>query len=179
MDSTDSKRFIVQKDSLSPDGYQYHDPLTGAQYATENNYKHAKVYNGVIKHYSNRAPRKEYYGLVAEPKIPGEKITGIVEDFRICAYNYKTQHFRIDTFTNERRYCLGKEELKHLYTLLKTLCDKANFKYIQPGSIILAQEMANLMANYSIVKTNQHTRGGIEFVRKHKMFMFGELQKQY
>ena len=166
MDSTDSKRFIVQKDSLSPGGYQYHDPLTGVQDAIENNYRHAKVYNGIIKHYSNRTPRKEYYGLVAEPKIQGEKITGIIEDFRICAYNYKTQHFRVDTFTNERRYCLGKEELEHLYTLLKTLIDKANFKYIQPGSII----------HQNIVKNSQHTPDGQNFVRQHKEFMFGELK---
>ena len=93
--------------------------------------------------------------------------------------DYKHTHFQRDTFTNERRYCLGNEEIYNLYILLKTLCDKATFQYKQPGSIILAQELASVMANQDIVKNNQNTPGGIEYVHKHKMFMFGELQKQH
>lgn len=178
MDSNDSRRFIVQKNPLSNDSYEYHDPLTDGQFDVEENYRHAKVYNGVIKHYSNRTPRKAYYGLVAEPKVPGQNITEFIEDFRIFADSYKTTHFRRDIFINERRYCLGEEELDHLYTLLKTLCDKANFYYKQAGSIILAQELANFMANHKIIEKSQNTPGGIENVRQHKMFMFGELQKR-
>lgn len=179
MNSEDSRRFIVRKDTLVLDNYQYHDPLTDAQDETGINYRPAKVYKGVIKHYDNRVPKGDYYGLVATPKIPGEKIAEIIEDFRIFADSYKTTHFRRDIFTNERRYCLGEKELNHLYSLLKTLCDKANFCYKQAGSIILAQELANVMANHKIIEKSQNTTGGIEYVRQHKMFMFGELQKQH
>ncbi|MBO7645318.1 MAG: hypothetical protein J6S57_03375 [Alphaproteobacteria bacterium] len=179
MDANDSTRFIVQKNPLSNSQYQYHDPLTGGQCDVEDNYRHAKVYNGVIRYYSNRAPKKAHYGLVATPKIPNEKISELVENFRIVATSYKFTHFRTDIFTNERRYCLGNEELEHLYTLLKTLCDKANFCYTQAGSIILAQELANFMANHKIIEKHQHTPDGIKYVREHKMFMFGKLQKQY
>ena len=179
MDSKDSRRFIVRKNPVSLCEYEYHDPLTQAQENTDKNYKHAKVYNGVIKHNSNRKPKIKYYGLVATPKNSDTKTTNIIEDFRIFAYTYKTEHFRIDPFTNERRHCLGQEELEHLYKLLKNLYENSNFCYKQAGSIILAQELANLMANYNIIKNNQHTPGGIEFVRLHKMFMFGELQKHH
>ena len=174
MDSEDSRHFIVQKKQPPFNEYDCHNPLTDAHMLIRN-FKSAKVYNGVIKKYCNRTPNSKHYGLVAVSKQQNDNLDEIIQDFKIFAQHYKSEHFRHDIFTNERRYCLGNEELDHLYNLLKTLCNRATFRYKQPGSIILAQEMASVMANQNIVKNNQHTPGGAEYVHKHKLFMFGEL----
>ena len=176
MDDIDSNWFIVRRNNPPLHKYDCHDPVTKEHIFVSSEFKDAKLYNGVIQRYSNRTPKRKQYGLVAIPKN-NQDISSDFEDFRIFADNYKRQHFRLDTFTNERRYCLGTKELEHLYTILKTLFEKANFHYKQPGSIILAQELANVMANYNIVKDNQYTPNGRELVHQHKLFMFGELQR--
>lgn len=179
MDSVDSKYFIVRKNinTLLPP-YDCHDPLTEEQIPIDE-FREQKLFNGIIHHYINRAPNRKYYGLVAIPKKNNVDIQPIFEDYKIFATNYKHEHFRHDVFTNERRYCLGDDELNHLYRLLKQLTDKADFQYIQPGSIILAQEMASVMINHNIILNNQHTTNGYEYVKQHKLFMFGEITHTY
>lgn len=173
MDSIDSRYFIVRRNPKPYNEYDCHDPLTNAQ-TPITTYKKSKLYNGVIKQYCNRTPHAKHYGLVAKPKQ--ENIDSDIEDFKIFAEIYKSRYCQMN-FTGEHIYNIGKKELNHLYTLLKTLDDKADFYYEQPGSIILAQEMASVMINHNIILDNQHTRNGAEFVRKHKLFMFGELQR--
>ncbi len=180
MDDEDSRFFIVRKNKPPFNKYDCHDPLTNEHIPVQD-FKEAKVYNGIIKKHQNRVPHSKYYGLTATPKNQNDDLHEIIQDFKFFAKDYKDKHFCRDIFTNEPRYCMGDEEMYNLYILLKTLCDKATFKYKQPGSIILAQELASVMANQNIVKNNQYTyaSNGVEFVHRHKMFMFGELQKQY
>lgn len=174
LDSLDYRRFIVRKNTPPFEAYDCHDPITDIHIPIYQ-YKEQKLFNGVIHTYKNRTPYQEYSGLVAVSK-DGTDISSDIEDFKIFAENYKSKHFSHDMFTNERRCCIGKHQINHLYELLKTLILKADFKYVQPGSIILAQEMANLMINNNIIKDNQHTPGGQDLVRQHKEFMFGEIK---
>lgn len=176
MDSEDSSFFIVRKNPPPFNKYDCHDPLTN-EFLLIEEFKEAKVYNNVIKNYHNRTPHSKYYGLVTVSKTQNDDLHEIVQNFKIFAIHYRNTHFQRDIFTNKRNYCLSDQELCHLYTLLKTLCDKATFQYKQPGSIILAQELASVMSNQNIVKNNQHRPDKADFIRKHKMFMFGELQK--
>ena len=177
MDSVDSAHFIVLKNKNFNNTYDCHDPLNGLHMFIEG-YKEQKLFSGVIKTHSNRTPRREKYGLVAIPK-QNQDIASDLEDFKIFAENYKSEHFRRDIFTNERRYRLGNKQLNHIYNLLKTLTEKADFQYIQPGSIILAQEMASVMINHNIVKNNQNTPYGQEYIQQHKRFMFSELKHDW
>ena len=177
LDSIDYNRFIIRKNQPPFAPYSCHDPITNAEFSIYK-YKEQKLFKGVVRVYKNRTPHREYSGLIAVSK-DGQDISSEIEDFKIFAENYKAEHFRHDVFTNERRFCIGKHAINHLYKLLKTLIEKADFKYIQPGSIILAQEMANLMINQDIIKDNQNTASGQDFVRQHKEFMFGELKHDY
>lgn len=175
MDDSDSRFFIVRKNQYPISGYDCHDPITGEQITIED-HKIPKLYNCVIKNYYNRAPKyKKRYGLV--PKSKTKNIDNIIEDFRIAAYLYKIQIQNIDIFTGKNLYNIGNNELEHLYNLLKTLYDNSDFKYEQPGSIILAQEMASVMINNNIIKNNLRNPARKEYIHQHKMFMFGEIQR--
>ena len=145
LDSLDYNYFIIRKNIPPFSPYSCHDPLTNVHVEIKE-YKEQKLLKGIIRVYQNRTPHREYSGLVAVSK-DGQDISSDIEDFKIFADNYKAKNFIHDIFTNERCSCIGKHEINHLYQLLKTLIEKADFKYIQPGSIILAQEMANLMIN--------------------------------
>lgn len=178
MDDVDSSRFIVRRNNTPYDKYDCHDPATGEHIFVNHEFKDAKLYNGVLNVYYNRTPKNgRRYGLVPTPKDKNKKIYSLIEDFRLSSLCFKGRHFRRDIFTNERRYCINNEELDQLYNSLKALCDKADFHYEQAGSIILAQEMANVMVNHDIIKDNQHTPYGVEYVKQHKLLMFGELQR--
>ena len=173
LDSIDYDRFIVRKNTPPFEPYDCHDPLTGIQIRIQE-YKKQKLFNGIIKTYSNRSPSRDS-GLVAKSK-DGQDISSDIEDFKFFAEYYKGEHFRHDPFSNERIYRVGNHQLNHLYELLKILITKADFEYIQPGSIILAQEMANFMIKHDIIRNNQNTPYGIDYICQHKEFMFGELK---
>ena len=174
LDSLDYSHFIIRKNTPPFAPYDCHDPLINIQIEIPE-YKEQKIFNGIIKKYSNRTPGRKYSGLVAKPK-DGQDVSPNIEDFKFFAEHYKGEHFRCDIFTHERLYRVGTTQMNHLYEILKTLTKKADFEYIQPGSIILAQEMASFMINHNIIRNNQNTPYGIEYVRQHKEFMFGELK---
>ena len=177
MDDVDLNSFIVKKNPAPFNEYDCHDSITH-QHIYINEYKPTKLYSSVIEHYYNRRPKRRgfYHGLVPTPKQK-ENIDNIIEDFKIFADLYKTHLLSVNMFTREPMYDVGEKELNHLYYLLKQLYTRADFQYKQIGSIILAQEMANVMTNHNIIKNNQHTPNGVEYVHKHKMLMFGELQR--
>ena len=178
MDSVDSGVFIIRRNNPPFHKYDCHDPLTHEQKSIYE-YKKTRFLNGVMKGFYNRTPKSKQYGLIPKPKTKVDSINHIIEDFRIYASLYKSKYFHKDMFTNKKLCTTYNQELDHLYILLQTLNEKASFSYKQPGSIILAQELANTMINQNIVMQNMHMPNKIDFIHQHKLLMFGELRKQY
>lgn len=175
--------FITHLPHIDENLYDFFDPVTGTQESIHES-KMPKLYNGLFRYTTYRNKKCKVYtnfprnktGLIAEPKIPDGTVLIQLEDFGFYAPLYKSKYLQRDYFTEEKPE-INPKDIEHLYNLLNTITNEVNFYYREPKSIILTQELASVMANHDLIKKYQHFPNGANIVHKHKLFMFGELQR--
>lgn len=172
-------RFIV-RDILS--SYDYHDTVSSTHWSVSKKvYRKPKKFNNVLnKNGVNHVPQTPY-GLIitAKPNVSRKKLEHTIEDLRVYSMIYQP---RRDVFTQELEE-IPEEHIEHLYMLLSELLEKADFSYIQKGSIILAKEMAEELNNQGIViitknkiKLGRNHDELMQNIKLHKQVMFPEIE---
>ena len=165
--------------------YDFHDNITYSEGSVcQHRYKKPKLFNGILnKGGVNRQPQSPN-GLVITPKpgVPKKEVEHLIEDFVVFSCLYQPHR---DPFTREIEET-PVEKIDYLYTTLAELLEKADFQYITKGSVVLAREMAEHLTHQHIVRytLNQIKCGHdhdfmIEWYKKHKQLMFGEITHTY
>ena len=147
-------------------------------------FKSIKMFNGVLDKNGKNRHFKKYHGLIVQAR-PGvsKKEVQKTKDLFIKYANMYNQNYK---FYKKNKFELPPEWAEHLYIILKQLSEKAVFFYKQRGSLVLAQEMVNILSNQSLfvfssnlIKYGENRQKIIRQIKETKHFMFGEITHTY
>ena len=148
-------------------------------------YKQIKLFNGVFDKDNQNRHFKRCHGLITKPKSKEIKDEAykLHDMFISYAYIYNDNL----KFYKRNKFELPTDWAEHLYELLNQLSDKVNFFYKQRGSVLLVQEMINVLSNQSLfvqsvnrINVSKENRQKVmRQIREKKEFMFGEIKHNY
>lgn len=179
-----STKPLVQYNKKNGYYYFYDFVKKRNEFIKERRYKRIKMFNDVLDKNGVNRHFKKHHGLIIKGKNKKynpdvEKLKGYFREYSY-AYNQDLKYY------NKHKMELPTDWAEHLYDILRELSDKAIFFYKQPGSFILAQEMANVLSNQHIFLYSRnlirygHNRQKImRQIREAKQFMFGEIKHNH
>ena len=150
-------------------------------------YKPVKMFNGVFNERGENRHYKRYHGLVAQPKSKQREFKQAAYKWRDMFISYAYIYNGDMKFYSQNDYLLPTEWAEHLYEILNKLSEQTVFFHKQRGSMILTQEMVNLLSNqflfvcsaYRINTCKENRQKVMRQIREKKELMFGELKHDY